>query len=144
MRASIPYLSVRYVRYGLKKLPGYRYTLPNIPLQNSHQIYHIRGRARVDLPKPPPNRRRPCTKRGLRWEAPWRCSGDTIRHAEHSRSQAPGITRRYSDNVPVVQRQFASGGTDGWFGGADSDCRPSSTISRDERAGGPFPAPRTV
>ena len=40
-----------------------------------------------------------------------------------------------------MQRQLASGGTEGWFDCADSECRPSSAESRDERAGGNLPLP---
>ena len=46
--------------------------------------------------------------------------------------------------LPSCSTNSASGSTDGGFGGACSECRPSSAIYRGERFGAPFPAPRTV
>ena len=106
-------------------------------------MYLIRSRARADLPKSPqtvvalaPNVRSVVKQLGAVAAKQF-----SVRNAAVARHQ-----EMLDDNPrnPVVQHQFASGGTDGWFGGADSDCRPSSAISRGERAGGQFPAPRTV
>ena len=112
-------------------------------IQKAHQIYPIRSRVYADLPKPPQTVIALEPKLGsVGKHRP--CSGQAILRAERSRSRAPGNARRYPEKVPVVQHQFASGGTDGWFGGSDSEYRPSGAISRGERARGPFPAPRMV
>ena len=110
----------------------------------THKIYPIRRRARADLPKPPqtvvalvPKVGSVGKNRGAVAAKPFCCE-------KRSCNQAPGNARRYSEKVPVVPHQFASGGTDGWFGGAGLECPPSSAISRGEKAGGLFPASRTV
>ena len=86
-------------------------------IRKAHQIYPIRSRARSDLSKPP------LTVVALALKV------DSV-----------GKHRGVVAAKPFCVRN----GTDGWLGGADSECRPSSAISRGERAGGPFPAPRTA
>ena len=105
-------------------------------------MYPIRSRARTDLLKPPQTV--VCLVTQLSSVEKHRGAAAANLRAERSRSRTPRNARRYSEKSPVVQHQFAPGGADGWFGGADSECRSSSAISRDGRDGGPFPALRPV
>ena len=109
-------------------------------IQKAHQIYPIRSRARADLLKPPqtvvalvPKVGSVGKHRGAVAAEPFCVTNAVVAGRQDS--------RRYSEKVPVVQHRFASGGTDGCFGSAGSECRPSSAISRGERAGRSFHFP---
>lgn len=71
--------------------------------------------------------------------------GDTNTRTGRSRSRAPKNARRYTGKHAVVQRQFSSGGTGGWFGGAMfGECEPCGENSGGRRDGSPFPVSRTA
>ena len=105
-------------------------------VQTSNLVYPVRRFSRADFPEPPQ------TENGPRLEARCCSIGEAKRREIRTHGRVPETARRYPEKPPVMPRQFASGRTGGWFGGAGSGCRPSRAKYRGERVEGPFPVPR--
>ena len=113
-------------------------------VQKAHQIYHLPGRARADLPKLRETVVALVPKVGSvgKHRSAVAAKPFCARYAVVSAHQESLAV--FPRKFPFVQHHFASGGTGGWVGGAGSEFPPSSVISRGEKAAGPFPAARTV
>ena len=110
-------------------------------VQNAQQVYPIRSRARAELPRTPktvvalvPNVGSVGKHRAAVAAKPFCARNAAV-------SVRPRVARRCSEKIPVVRHQFASGGTGGWVGGADSECRPEAQYLVAKKLDVHFPLP---